>query len=452
VTEHAALPANIQRFVAVLATGFVLFTLFINGTSLRVAIRLLGVDRLSPRDAALRDRIQALSYAEARDAAREIARVHALSQAALERVIAPYQARLDAAQAEQDATARNLSEADQLTIALVSLANQERVLIIEIVRAGMLSPGVAQALLSNTEALAEAARSDGRVGYESASDDTFGHRFGFHVALFLYRRFGLVRMLADRLAERLEILLIMRIALGRLAMFNSQIAKLFGEPIAVITREIVSRRQQAIENALDVLRRQYPDYLTELEVRFLTQSTLHHEMNRYQSLFEEGLISHELYEDLKRNTLRAESSFRRPHFDIGLDTQELVKRLDLLASLDERQLEIVCGLLRPRFAVPHERIIRKGDRGDRVYFIASGTVEVILPDRRIQIGAGAFFGEMALLSGRLRQADVVAVTYCQLLVLRQSDFEQFMRENPDARAAIVRVAKARQLTNTRKTE
>jgi CRP-like cAMP-binding protein len=102
--------------------------------------------------------------------------------------------------------------------------------------------------------------------------------------------------------------------------------------------------------------------------------------------------------------------------------------------------------------VPHERIIRKGDRGDRVYFIASGTVEVILPERRIQIGTGAFFGEMALLSGRPRQADVVAVTYCQLLVLRQSDFEQFMRENPDARAAIVRVAKARQLTNTRKTE
>ena len=448
VTEHAALPADIQRFVVVLATGFVLFTLFINGTSLRVAIRLLGIDRLSLRDAALRDQIQALSYAEARDAAREIARVHVLSQAAVERVIAPYQARLDAAQAEQDATARSLSEADQLAIALVSLASQERVLIIEIVREGMVSPGVAQALLSNSEALAEAARSDGRSGYKSASDETLGHRIGFHVALFLYRRLGLVRMLADRLAERLEILLIMRIALGRLAMFNNQIAKLFGEPIAVTTREIVSERQQAIENALGVLRRQYPDYLTELEVRFLTQSTLHHEMNRYQSLFEEGLISHELYEDLKRNTLRAESSFRRPHFDIGLDTQELVKRLDLLASLDERQLEIVCGLLRPRFAVPHERIIRKGDRGDGVYFIASGTVEVILPDRRIEIGTGAFFGEMALLSGRLRQADVVAVTYCQLLVLRQSDFEQFMRENPDARAAIVRVAKARQLTNT----
>jgi CRP-like cAMP-binding protein len=103
--------------------------------------------------------------------------------------------------------------------------------------------------------------------------------------------------------------------------------------------------------------------------------------------------------------------------------------------------------LRPRFAVPHERIIRKGDRGDGVYFIASGMVEVILPDRRIRIGSGAFFGEMALLSGRVRQADVVAVTYCQLLLLRRLDFEQFIRENPDARAAMVRVARTRQMTN-----
>jgi monovalent cation:H+ antiporter, CPA1 family len=201
-----------------------------------------------------------------------------------------------------------------------------------------------------------------------------------------------------------------------------------------------------------LLRRQYPDYLTELEVRFVTQSTLHYEMNRYQSLFDEGLISKEVYEDLRRNTLGAAKSAppRRPHFDLGLDPHLLVKRLDLLASLDERQLEIVCGLLRPRFAVPNERIIRKGDRGDGVYFIASGTVEVVLPDRRVQIGSGAFFGEMALLSGRRRQADVVAVSYCQLLVLRLSDFEQFMRENPDARAAIVKVSKARQLTNASK--
>jgi Na+:H+ antiporter len=448
VTEHSDLPANIQRFVAVLATGFVLFTLFVNGVTLRLAIRLLRLDRLSARDEALRDYIQVLSLADVRDAAREIGQKHGLSQTAVDRVIAPYQAKLVGAQVNQSEAVRNLTEADKLTIALTSLANQERVSIVDMLRDGAVSSGAAQTILGNAEKLVEAARTEGLAAYERASDATLDHPLGFRIALFLHSRLGMLWPLAERLSERLEILLVMRIVLERVAVVDSlQITELFGKKIAATTHEIVSRRRQAVENALNALRQQYPDYLTELEVHFLTQSTLHHEVNRYQSLFDEGLISRELYDDLKRNTLGAGAPVRRPHFDIGLDTHKLVRHLDLLASLDERQLEIICGLLRPRFAIPNERIIRKGDPGDGVYFIASGTVEVALPDRRIRITSGAFFGEMALLSGRARQADVIAITYCQLLVLRVSDFEQFMRENPDARATVVRVAKARHLAN-----
>jgi CPA1 family monovalent cation:H+ antiporter len=50
VTENETLPRETQRFVAVLAAGLVLFTLFVNGTTLRLVIRLLGLDRLSARD------------------------------------------------------------------------------------------------------------------------------------------------------------------------------------------------------------------------------------------------------------------------------------------------------------------------------------------------------------------------------------------------------------------
>jgi len=78
-----------------------------------------------------------------------------------------------------------------------------------------------------------------------------------------------------------------------------------------------------------------------------------------------------------------------------------------------------------------------------VFFIASGAVEVVLAARRVRLGSGEFFGEMALLSGRPRQADVVALTYCRLVVLRKADFERFMAANPEARAAINRVAEAR---------
>ena len=80
-----------------LATGLVLFTLFVNGTTLRLVIGLLGLDRLSPRDRALRDRILTLSYTEAREAAHQIARTHEISQATVERVVAPYDSAISAA-------------------------------------------------------------------------------------------------------------------------------------------------------------------------------------------------------------------------------------------------------------------------------------------------------------------------------------------------------------------
>jgi CPA1 family monovalent cation:H+ antiporter len=169
-------------------------------------------------------------------------------------------------------------------------------------------------------------------------------------------------------------------------------------------------------------------------------------MGRYQALFEEGLIPQELYDDLKRGISgnRAEA---RPRFEIGLDTHRLIERLDILSGLDERQLEHVARLLRPRFTVPNERIIHRGDRGDAVFFIASGAVEVRLAARRVRLGSGEFFGEMALLSGRPRQADVVALTYCRLLVLRKSDFERFLAANPEAKAEINRVVEARLSVN-----
>jgi CPA1 family monovalent cation:H+ antiporter len=222
---------------------------------------------------------------------------------------------------------------------------------------------------------------------------------------------------------------------------------MFGERITELTGEIIARRREAAGDALDALRRQYPDYVAALEIRFLRQSALRQETERYQALFEEGLIPQELYDDLKRGVASANAIEPRPRFDIGLDTHRLIERLDILSGLDERQLGRVAMLLRPRFTVPNERIIRKGDRGDAVFFIASGAVEVTLPAGPVRLGSGEFFGEMALLSGRPRHADITALTYCRLLVLRKADFEHFITANPEAKEAINRIAASRHSMN-----
>ena len=65
------------------------------------------------------------------------------------------------------------------------------------------------------------------------------------------------------------------------------------------------------------------------------------------------------------------------------------------------------------------------------------------------LGSGDVFGEMALITGEPRQADVVASTYCRLLVLRKSDFDRFMGDNRDVKFAISQVAEARRDMNRR---
>jgi len=371
-----------------------------------------------------------------------MAQYHALPESAVEQVTNPYRTWI--AEADLRDEAEGLSTHDRLAIALVALANQERVLVLETRADRTASPATVQVLLQNTDALVEGARAEGRLGYRRAAETALSFPLSFRAAYFLCRHFRIQRFLSDRLADRVELLLITRLLVDRLVKFNNErLGAFFGPRLTEITAEIIDQRRDDVGDALDALRRQYPDYLTALEARLLRQSALRQEVARYQALFEEGLIPQELYDVLRKNVAATPAAEPRPRFEIGLDAHRLIEKLDLLSGLEERQLERVAKLLRPRFTVPNERIIRAGDRGDSVFFIASGAVEVRLPGHRVRLGSGEFFGEMALLSGRPRQADVVALTYCRLLVLRKVDFERFLAANSEAKATISRIAEER---------
>ena len=447
VTENPTLKPEVHKFVAVLATGLVLFTLLVNGTTLRAVIHLLRLDRLSPVDQALRDRVLALSYTEVAETIRSTAHEHDISPTALASALAPYEAGIAAANSP-GADEAGLTDHQRLAIGLVALGNQERMLALEIMAERAASPVTVQALLRNAEALGEAARSGGRLGYKRGAEAALAFPFSFAAAYFFYRRFGIVRFLADRLGDRFEMLLVTRLLIQELMAAHAVRSRsIFGERVVELIDAILKGRLKRTTAALDALRRQYPQYAAALEARFLRQSALRREMGRYDALFQEGLIAPEIYEDLKGSVEDTQSRETRPRFDLGLDTRELIGRLDLFADLNDQQLERVQKLLRPRFVAPRELIVREGDQGDACYFIASGAAEVVFPGRRIPLGSGDLFGEMALLTGMTRQADVVAMTYCRLLVLRKIDFDRFMQDNRDIRLVIHNIAATRSSMN-----
>ncbi len=126
---------------------------------------------------------------------------------------------------------------------------------------------------------------------------------------------------------------------------------------------------------------------------------------------------------------------------------ELLGTFPLLKSLDHAAQEELLLLFRPLSASPGQRLIRAGERGDAMYFIASGEVEVAVSGGAIRLEAGSFFGEMALLTGERRTADVTAVDFCQLQTLSRRDFNQFMRRHPELRAAVSTLANERRTAN-----
>jgi voltage-gated potassium channel len=135
---------------------------------------------------------------------------------------------------------------------------------------------------------------------------------------------------------------------------------------------------------------------------------------------------------------------RRDNF---LKTWESVSKVPFFAALGPAAIADVTHMLRTMDLPARTTIIRKGQTGDCMYFIASGEVEVDLPGKQVKLGDGAFFGEMALLGNNLRSANITTTRVSKLLVLDLVDFRVLMARHPDLSETIDAEAKRRELEN-----
>jgi voltage-gated potassium channel len=122
------------------------------------------------------------------------------------------------------------------------------------------------------------------------------------------------------------------------------------------------------------------------------------------------------------------SETRRDNF---LKTWDSVSKVPFFASLGPAAIADVTHVLRTMDLPPRTMIVRKGAPGDCMYFIASGEVEVDLPGKKVRLGEGSFFGEMALLGNRQRSANITTTRISRLLVLDLVDFHVLMGRHPD---------------------
>ena len=448
VTENGRVPDRVQGFVAILATGFVFFTLFVNGTTLRALIRLLGLDRLTPVERAMRNRALALSLAGIRERVEEVARHYEVDAAATDTMAARYAERLDAIDRERE-TEAPLSNEDRVTIGLAILVNREEELYFAHFKEGVLSRAVVELLTGRTGRLLDAVKTQGRAGYRAFEMPFIAFTPWMRVASLLHRRLGIHAPLARRLSMRFEILVGVRTVLRELLDFTrTKIAQVLGEDVSCELEGMLVVRLGMVEQALAALKLQYPDYALVLQSRYVGRAALRLEEADYRTLHAESIISHEVLTDLERDLFERRRALERvPKLDLRLDLRELVSRVPLFSGLEADRLAEIANLLKPQLALPGETVVRKGDKGDAMFFIASGAVEVLVPGlpEPVKLGTGDVFGEMALLTRQRRNADVRALGYCQLLVLDEKDFRRLVQKDANLRAHLQAVAEARRL-------
>lgn len=449
VSEHTALSHDVSVFVTKLATGFVLFTLLVYGTSLKPLIKLLGLDQLGARDEALRTQFLALSLSDVRHEVETAAKNYHIQPRVTEGVLKDYRERAADAASETNRL-EELKDTDRVRIGLIALADQEQQLVLEHFHDKTISGRSVSRFLALTGRIGDLTRSDGRFGYNKAARKPLKFGFGFRFAQFMQRRFRIARPLAIQLADRFEFLLVYRILADELIDFNARrIRPLLGDRVGDILHETLTTRQEETIQAIDALRLQYPDYADALEDQFLRKAGVRLEETAYDDAKGQMLIGTELHRDLLRDVERTrKASYNRPRLDLGLKTRELISAHPLFTDLPKKQQKAIRKMMRPQFATPGETLIRRGDRGDAAYFIASGAVEVRTPTYDVRLGRGDVFGEIALMTGGRRSADVVALGYCQLLSLRAADFKALMEQSQDLKEHVAELSRKRQLMNT----
>ena len=119
---------------------------------------------------------------------------------------------------------------------------------------------------------------------------------------------------------------------------------------------------------------------------------------------------------------------------LSSETSTIVQTLQkapLWSGLTEKELKVIARSFKELKYKTGDVIVRKGEAGIGFYLIADGTVEVRSDGQVLsKLGPGQFFGEMSILDGQARSADVVALEPVRCLALTSWSFKSIVSEHP----------------------
>lgn len=111
---------------------------------------------------------------------------------------------------------------------------------------------------------------------------------------------------------------------------------------------------------------------------------------------------------------------------------DLLKKAPLFSRLSRKGLEAIVNSATEKAFEAGERILGEGESGVGFYLILEGKAQVTRAGKELAtLDAGNFFGELAVLDGEPRTADVAALTDTKCLVLTRWAMKSIISSHPD---------------------
>lgn len=122
------------------------------------------------------------------------------------------------------------------------------------------------------------------------------------------------------------------------------------------------------------------------------------------------------------------------------ERRQVLCSIPLFSDLKEELVDWVLSRCQTRRVASGEWCVRAGDSSDALFVVVYGRLQVYVDDRPVdQISRGNVFGEIGMITGEPRTADVRAVRDSEILVLPAADFDRLADEQPGWMRRVARI-------------
>lgn len=444
-----------KPLLIVLAVGVVLFTLIVNGLSIRPLMAYLGLDRYSMSERFERSQAMLQARQSTLENLKAFGMKGGFETTAMDEVASHYNKGMEDAHHEVDSLRQgegSMDSEEEKKLVLRHALLLEKAEYYTLFERGLISEDnlremhhtidLALDRLKETDAVKATGKGFASFfgGWETGIFNALGSVFFLKPML---RRYKTARIAESYERKRARLMVVTNVtrALEGMAM-----DKTYDHAAVDDALDFYRHLQRITEERVLSIRAEFPEYVDKVEAGILRRYCLAQELKSYEDQFEKGAITDKVLKEFSTGLADEIRKMRmRPVEELLIPAPKLMSMIPIFAEFPESDIKLICSQVSVHSFLPGESIVKAGAYGSSLFVIGRGKAQVFTAEGApvASLGAGDFFGEIALLEPQPRTATVKAATPATLLELKRDLLMPILDDAPHMKEALKEAYKVR---------